>query len=444
MIIEFNDFKRYIIIVLAFIGTLIAILFSDNMIVHLIAIMFLTAIAVYQSEFNFSHPYFWFSSFFFLYNCAYMIILIIAPSDSVAKGYNAECGLLTIVALGVSLLSFNPHIYKFDYNSLSNPEEYRYDIRVLSYLMWLFLIVQIVTSYLLFRQGVTLKSIQWKEHNMYWILATYCTRFNAYIIAILAFMGDNLKKKKTVIICALAATLFFSLLTGERDAILRLVIILVLCLAMTGRIGFKQLIIIIPAGIAGMIVLNYFKYYLRTGMLNRGTFAFSNTLYEFLYSDFVDCGSNLQVLTTHPELSGCKGFSVLFTDLLSSVLPARFMNSLFGDVSAWNMSEWYNDYFYHGSTWSRAFTLIGEGYVISGIVGVIVIFILCALLIRYLYRNSCDNPYFAAVYIYSAVTIISSFRGDMATVYSYIIRTPLFLLVIIWFIKKIAYRSKMI
>lgn len=442
MTVIYKDFKRYLFILFSFIGALIAILVSNAMIVHLLAILFLTAIAVFQSKFNFSHPYFWFSAFFFLYNCAYMIILIIAPFDSTAKGYNPECGLLIVIALGTALLVFDPHVNKYDYQALSNPESFKNDISILSFLMWTFLIIQIVATLLLYRQGVTEKSVQWKDRNMFWIIATYCTRFNAYIIAILIFMGDNLKRKKLVVICALVSTLFFSLLTGERDAILRLVIILILCLAMTGKIGFKQLIVLIPAGIAGMILLNYFKYFLRTGVLNRGTFVLSNTIYEFLYSDFVDCGSNLQVLTSHPELSGCKGVGVLITDLMSSFIPASIMNRLFGDVSEWNMSEWYNNYFYKGSTWSRAFTIVGEGYVISGVIGVIVVFVIVSLLIRFLYKNSCRNPYYAAFYIYSAVTIISSFRGDLATIYTYVVRTPVFLLILICLVKKFVYRYR--
>lgn len=441
MKIEIQDFRRYIIILLTVFTATMIILSSDSMIVHIAVLFILTVIAVLQSKFNFSHPYFWFSSFFFLYNCAYMIILIIAPQDSAAKGYNTECGFLIILALSVSLLLFNPHIYEFDYKLLPNPEKYEYDIKILGSLMWLFLIIQIVTSFILFRQGVTIKSVQWKEHNMLWIIATYCTRFNAYILAILVFMGGNLKKKIIVIIGTLAMTLFFSLLTGERDAILRLVIIFILCLAMIGKIRFKQLLIIVPVGIAGMILLNYFKYYLRTGLLNRDTFTFSNTLYEFLYSDFVDCGSNLQVLTSHPELRGCKGLGIIFADLLSSFAPARIMNLIYGNVTAWNMSEWYNDYFYRGSTWSRAFTIVGEGYVIAGAFGVVIVFSLIGILVRFLYKRACKNPYFAAVYIYSAVTIISSFRGDMATIFSFIVRTPVFLSVIIWFLKKILYRE---
>lgn len=439
MTIRLNDFIRYAAIMLAFFGATVIALSSDSLIVHLTSIFFLTVVAIVQSGFNLSHPYFWFSSFFFLYNCAYMIILLIAPLDSAAKGYNAECGLLIVASLGTVLLMFPPHIYRYNYKSLLNPEKYKYDISLLSSLMWLFLFIQVITSLILCGTGVTSKATQWLEHNMYWILATYCTRFNTYIIAVLTFMGDNLKKKKLLLLCTFFATLFFSLLTGERDAILRLTIVLLLCLALIGKIRLRQLLIIVPAGITGMITLNYFKYYLSTGLMNRGTFALRNTLYEFLYSDFVDCGANLQVLTSYPELSGYKGFSVIFTDLLSSFIPTRFMNQIFGDVTMWNMSEWYNNYFYHGSTWSRAFTLVGEGYIIAGICGVVVISCLVGLLIRYLYKKSGKSPYYAAVYIYTAVTVISAFRGDMATIYVYLIRTPLFLLILIWFIKKILY-----
>lgn len=436
MLIEQRNLYRYIRIVIAVIVSIMIVANTNSMVIHLFVIMTISFMAVIESKFNFSHPYSWFSVFFFLYNCAYSIILIIAPWDSAAKGYDSLSSVLIVTALAVSLIVNNPGIKQYDYTSLPNPEFYNLDIQLLNGIMVGFTILQLVCIILLKGQGITSKSEQWMVHNMFWIVATYCTRFNTYILAILVFMGDNLKKRWKIITFSAILTLYFSLLTGERDAILRMVIVLIIALAMIGKIKFRQLIIIGPAGVASMIALNYFKYYLSTGSMNRDTFTLANTLYEFLYSDFVDCGSNLQTLI-NSDMAGCQGFSCIFKDILSSVFPSSIMNGLFGNTTNWNVSEWYNNYFYAGSTWNRAFTLVGEGYVMGGILGVIVLFLILGLLIRSLYKRSDRSPYFAAIYVYGAVAIISAFRGDASTIFSYIIRVPIFVTVILWAIKNV-------
>ena len=443
MKIKYNDFKKYIILLITFLLSIFIILISDSMCTHLCSILFLASVAVIESQFNFSHPYFWYSSFFFLYNCAYMIILIIAPNDAIAKGYNKECSILIGIALGVTLLVMNPNVKKINYNRLSDTYKYNYDIKQLYLLMTFFLFIQLICVFLLQKQGVTSKTLQWKEHNIFWIIATYCTRFNTFITAVLIFMGENLKKHKMLLLSVLGATLYFSLLTGERDAILRLIIVLILCFSMMGIIGFKQLLIIVPIGIIIMIALNYFKYFLTTGVLNRGSFTLSKTLYEFLYSDFVDCGSNLQVIISKGGLEGSKGFGLLIYDLISSIVPVRFMNMMFGNVSNWNVSEWYNNLFYSGSTWNRAFSLVGEGYVMGGIIGVVILFFVIGTIVRIMYKKSSKNPYYAAIYIYCAVSIVGAFRGDSGSIYSYLVRGPLFVVCILGIKKYLFKHSKL-
>lgn len=441
MLIKRSDLLKYLRIVASIIVALVIISFTSNMLVHLCVLIIITGISVIESKFNMSHPYFWFSAFFFLYNCAYMIILVIAPNDSVAKGYNSFTSILILVALATVLLVNNPHIKRYDYSKLTNPQFYNIDIQLLNCLLTIFVIIQLICTLVLHRSGVTSKSEQWMVHNMFWIIATYCSRFNTYILAVLVFMGDNLKKRWRIVLLSIFLTLYFSLLTGERDAILRIVIILLLSLAMIGKIHFKQLIVLTPICVTGMIALNYFKYYLSTGNMNRGAFALSNTLYEFLYSDFVDCGSNLQVVV-NADLAGTQGIGGIFKDIISAVLPSSAMNTIFGGVTGWNVSEWYNDYFYRGSIWNRAFTLVGEGYVMASLAGVILLFVIIGLIIRLLYKNSDHSPYYAAIYIYTAVAIISAFRGDASTIFSYLIRVPILITIFLWILKNILYTKE--
>jgi len=442
MLINREDFKRYFYVFNAIIIAVLLVIISDNILFHLGVIITLVVMVVLATKLNFSHPYFWFSVFFFLYNCAYMMIIIIEPNDILANGYNKLSSILIILSLGITLLSIGTHTYLYDYKKLANPIKYNYDLSLIRHIFVFLLLILLLCIVVLQIQGVTSKSEQWANHNMFWVVATYCTRFITFIVALRLFMTGNKPGTKKMILVASIVIGAFSLMTGERDALLRLLIILILGLAMLGILRGKHLIFIVPLGIAVMIIMNYLKYFFSTGELNNSFLLNGNLLYAFLYSDFADSGSNLQVLLGHYGLDGSQGYSVIFKDVLSSLVPSSIMNSLFGIITNWNVSEWYNDYFYRGSTWNRAFTLIGEGYLIDGIIGVVVLFLLVGLLIKWMYKKSGSSPYYAAFYIYGAASIIASFRGDLASIFTGIIRIPVFIIIILWIIKQISFIRK--
>lgn len=432
-----RDISKWLVFLISLVIGCIGISLSTSIYSHLCIIVILVVLCVIISNFNFSHPLFWFSIFFFLYACAYMMIIMMYPNDALAKGYDRNSALLILISLGVTALcaGMGEHIYK--YEELKNPEQYWFDLQILNILFTIFCLILFVCVAVLRLQGVTSKQIQWEQHNLFWVFAAYSTRFLVFIVALLLFMGEEKRRTRNKIIIATVLIGVYSMSTGERDGLLRLIILLLLALSMLGLIRKSRLIIIGVAGFAMMILMNYLKYFFSTGVLNVDFLAKGNIWYAFLYSDFADCGSNLQTLLNHPELNGIKGFSVIVSDFLSAFLPSRLMNNIYGDITGWNVSEWYNDYFFRGSSWSRAFTIIGEGYLIGGTIGVIVVFVLLGLLIRWLYKNSGNSPYYAALYVYGAATIISSFRGDLSSVFQGLVRIPVILIFIMWVAKKI-------
>lgn len=436
MLIKKENFKRYFYVFSTLMLALLLIIVSNNILFHLGVIITLVVLVILVSKLNFSHPYFWFSVFFFLYNCAYMVIITIEPNDILANGYNKQSSILIVIGLGITLLSIGTRTHLYDYKKLAYPEKYNFDLSLIKYFFVILLLILLFCIVVLQIQGVTSKSEQWISHNIFWVVGTYCTRFITFIVSLRLFINiDKLGTKKMILVASLLIGVF-SLMTGERDALLRLLIILILGLAMLNILRGKHLIIIAPLGMAVMIIMNYLKYFFSTGELNKSFLSNGNLLYAFLYSDFADSGSNLQVLLSQHGLEGSQGYSVIFKDVLSSVVPSNIMNSLFGGITNWNVSEWYNDYFYRGSTWNRAFTLIGEGYLIDGVIGVVVLFLLVGLLIKWMYKKSGSSPYYAALYIYGVASIVASFRGDIASILSGIIRIPVFFIIITWLIKE--------
>lgn len=429
--IEFYNkalFFLFAILVCTYIG-LYGELFSD-----IFLCLGVTIYSVYISKFRFENPWFSFSLFFFLYNCAYSIIIYINPSDPIYHGYESRSIYIIILSLLMTLLPISTvsRLYSFNQQESS----YILDERILRKVLMILLILQFISIGILQLQGVTTKATQWENHNNFWIIATYCTRYSTYILSVLLFISGSFKKYKLIFILLALSTFYFSLLTGERDAILRFVLVVAFSLIMLRKISRKNLLILIPCGVFAMIILNYFKYYLTTGELNRDTFTFSNTLYEFLYSDFVDCGSNLQMVISS-GMDSFLPFTYAIADFLSAILPSGLMNFIFGDVYNWNVSEWYNNYFFYEATWNRAFSLVGEAYVIGGLIGIVFFFFCLGLFIRILQNKSYKSPYWAALYVYVIVAIIASFRGDASTFISYMIRVPILIMFVIASLKKL-------
>src|SRR5699024_1311419 len=138
-------------------------------------------------------------------------------------------------------------------------------------------------------------------------------------------------------------------------------------------------------------------------------------IHNFLNSDFSAAGSNFQLLLNNSWTEGYFGFKLIFNDIIQGIVPF---------VSKGNVGVWFNDTFHYNS-YSRAFTLVGEGYVVGGIYGVIILFLLLSFIIRYLYKSSVKNAYCMSMYIYSIPTIILTFRSSLGVAFREMFRISL-------------------
>lgn len=110
-------------------------------------------------------------------------------------------------------------------------------------------------------------------------------------------------------------------------------------------------------------------------------------------------------------------------------------------ISFFNPSYWFNNYFFSGSSWNRAFTLVGEGYIIGGVTGIIILFFVIGLLIRMLMRFTSKGVWQYAIYIYGVISVISSFRSTLGDMLVGIIRVPLLSILMFYFVKKLFIKS---
>lgn len=395
-----GDLTKYLIVIFTTAGLLLIFQITSNPTVHVAGMWVFAIIAIIISDFDFFHPYFWFSLFFTLYSTANAILW----NAGVRPGnYSPNQIFYSIVALAIVLLIVGPK--KLDKEivvncpSVINHTTIEKAIKVLTVLTVLF-------SVILYMRGYTSKVQMRSEGDLYYRFGVQIVRF--LTLFVLLYVGNMLAKKdkyswKIIIVCGMA-TLIFTLFTSERDVVFRYGLTIIMLLFAYGIVKPRHLLIIFPLAMVAMVVSVIVKAFFLRGTLNSGT---GNIIYDFLSSDFTAAGRNLQYLLDRPRTRGELGLKTYFTELFNPIL--------FG-ISKVNPDHWFNYEVHTGGYKGYAFTLVGTGYAIDGLLGIVLVFITVGLIVKFFYRNAAKNNYWMAAYIYISSTVIFSFRQSLQTI----------------------------
>ncbi|MPM05871.1 hypothetical protein SDC9_52166 [bioreactor metagenome] len=420
---------RYVSLICVWIISISVILLTKSIIIHIFAFWIFAFWALKIVKFDITHPYFWFASTFSLYNSAYAIIYLIAINRNFIYGYSKENLLYPLLALGVVLIFITPNSITFE-DVYVNRKNRNITRRQLSRLIKILIII-LCFSTLVFIQILKMRNYGSRSEmsgnrEYFYVLSIYFIRYITYLLCLfLLSVGTVSKKTWWLILGCFFVALQFSLFTSERDGLFRFIVVIAFCLYRLNVFTRKHVLVLIPVGILSMVFFTYIKYFFVTGELDVNYINSGNFLYLFLNSDFRDTGSNLQILLNNTWTSGYIGIKSLFFDFISAFLPSRFV---------FNVNTWFNETFFSGSNWSRAFSLVGEGYVIGGVLGIVLLFIILGCLINYAYRKKEENVISLSVYIFFISVVISSFRGSFSTITSDMLRIPAFSLFVLYVI----------
>lgn len=400
--------------------------------IHLYAILFLVFVSILISRFNILDPFFWFSISFFLYSCGYLIIVIFFPDDRIVSGYSKINSYFTVLFLFALIITVLPkrerdHVEPLDPDSL----------QLLKALNTFFLIATYVSYFILSIRGISSKVLQLEESNELWILVAYCSRFLSLSIVFIILSCKNTIEFKIRIILSLIIILIFSFSAGERDAFFRYCIVVVLSLYATQRIKRWHLFALIPLSFFIFTFSSAFKYFFTQGISHSVEISSYELLYEFIYGDFVEIGSNLQLVVDN--FNGAYSWNpiIFFYDVISVFVPSSVLNYIAGGLSEWNLSVWFNQLFYYKSSYYHSFSIIAEGYIVAGQLGVLAVVCAIMFMIRFLYSKSDRSIYYLAIYIYSIPAFIGSFRGTLGGLLQNIIRVPLTFIILMFVAKAI-------
>jgi oligosaccharide repeat unit polymerase len=155
---------------------------------------------------------------------------------------------------------------------------------------------------------------------------------------------------------------------------------------------------------------------------------------DILSSEFSAASKNLNELLNHRELwSPFYGETFLWD--IQVVLGTGF-----------SPGAWYNKTFFPSLVnrgGGNGFTIVGEGYINFGIFGVILVFSFLSILLKYIHSYATKNIIWLTIYIASLPIFMYMIRGDLATLFTQVIKHIVIPLLILFIVKHIIEHSRL-
>lgn len=417
-----------IIIVGSFIISGLILMISGEMdiFIHIIAFLIPVITGVFLVKLDMLHPYVWYTTFFSIYSCAYPVLYLF---DYVTQfGYNKETMLYQWIALAISMIILPANSIEFQKEKIEFESKNEGVIPIIEKIVLSYVVL---VSLLIVSGGYSSKTDIYSSNNFilnigfmsgYFAILLYCYELCRALI-------QKSNKYKKIIYKFIVVISCFSLITGERDYMFTIVLITFIVLSFFEKIKKKSLFIIFPIGIILLPLSQIFKYFILSGSTS-GTFIWNNLLVEFLDGEFVSASRNLQILVSGGYENYFSG-STLLNDFVRVFYDTGYSNQ-----------TWFNDNFFtYGHTTQYGFSLVGEGFVNGGVIGIIGLFIFVSMLIRFFYSHSMKNFYYTIVYFYMIPIFIYSTRADLANILSPLIKYIILGMLIIKISRKIVLKK---
>lgn len=398
MKIEPRMCEKYLLLIGTFLTCMGIVRASEEILIHVIAMLVFVLVAIAIVNFDFLHPYFWFSGFFLLYSVSFPLLCI--ADETIHANYSKEVIVLQLLALFVCLLIVGPK-KRLNFDSLKRMKLNIGVFNKVSYASQIIIIL--IATFFVIIGGYSGKDEVYATRNPFFLFAFRIPLVLVVIYVISVISEFNKKRKLPMKDFWLTGVplLLLTLFSGERDFIFRFIMLNIFLLYYFRKITLKHIILSFPIG---MIVLNLshvFKYYFLTGRMNNYS--------HFMRTEFISAARNLQTLINHRTLmEGARGYELILEDVCNSVLSSF--------VKTQSVGAWYNETFFKGSKVGYGFSLVGEGYVIDGWQGVIVLFIIVGAIIRIFYIYSSRNVFALTAYFCFVTGIVYSIRADLSTI----------------------------
>lgn len=427
MQIKFRYNSAYIAVVLITFINFISIWIFRGMISIVIQGASIAAL-IYLVKFDVSHPYTTLLPTLYLYSYSFYI-------DGVLQNYDGEImlkiQLLTWTAVSCLAISIGPVSNEYDKGSysISNAN------RTLSSIMFkISCISLLIACFFSLVSGANSKRALALIESPILTLGNYAIQLMA--IALIMILFSTVKEKEKMLSINVWLAILLSIICvitlGERDPIIRILIIMLLIRnSFYRKISPKQLGIYAIIGLIAIGFLQNIKSLAISGM------GLSGVEYRFqlIPGEFYAAGRNMYVLFSNSRTFN-HGNSII-DRVIYSINNLPLIST---GIEVQPTTRWFNTTYYYNTVTNgggKGFSLIADAYLYGGILSVIISFVLLGLLIRILYNKSCQNVSSLMVYFLFLPAVMHNFRGDFSLLTSYLLKYAIIPSMIILLLNKI-------
>lgn len=426
MVLERDILKKYILIMFCFFIAEFLVMITNNMIYHIICMIFFSGICVIVSDFDLMHPYTWFSAFFCLYSIG-LPVLTCDGNTHLRAIYTKELIEIQLLAMFVILLVIGPK--KIEYKILDKKNN-TLNLGLFNKILYIGLVMTLLgVAVYLSKSGLGGKASIYENGSSLLLILFRLPLFLTMLYSLLMICDWEKNEHvslKTIIITGIP--LFgITLFSGERDFVFRFLIITVIFLFYIGKLKRFHIFLLAPIGIAILILSDKYKYFLSSGLIHDSSESMISKLFA---GEFEAASTNLQIVISQ-KMSHSLGLERYILDI-ASAFTTKIQSA----------SSWFSDLFYAGRTVQYGFSIIGEGYVIGGVVGVIFISVIIGALIRFFYKRACKSVYWYATYLYFITVTIYAIRMDLGTILSAIVKQIGLVLFVVLIAEKLSKKDK--
>lgn len=379
---------------------------SNNVFMDILAFIFLTVGAMSIVGFDLAHPYVWYSFVFMIYSISYPILYINGVLNDVYV-YTDTLIISQWLALVTFLIVVTPHKIKYSKLKPTNNLIFTNDILLFAISIFLLLVILEISI-----NGYEHKSEIYSEASMFTFigfrLALVLIILFAFTMSQFALKNNKVNKKIAVYVVLLMFLLFF--FSGERDLLIRTLVVFLFIyhiLVKDNKLS-KEIILIGIVSLLLIPLMQQFKYFGLTGETNDTK---HNFLIELLLSEFSSASKNLQILLLDHTVNGVFEGATF----VSATIRALNIENLF-NINILSSNAWFNNKYFELERAGQGFTLVGDGYINYGYLGIIILFIFIGILVRILYALSNKNIFYFVLYIVSIPILMYATRADFANV----------------------------
>ncbi|AXF55310.1 O-antigen polysaccharide polymerase Wzy [Salicibibacter kimchii] len=417
-----------LLIILVILGSLFFI--TNNVLGNIMILIFSAILPIIFIKFDLTHPFFWFLPFFLLYSIASPLILII-NDESFNSGVVNEALFLNWLAIITFVAVIGVRI-----NSINLKEQNNYftgfnNMAIISKpLLFIFLIggsLFVIDYYI---SGNTEKIGSTENTTLGFLSVSYHAVSLLYAFVLVNKINSKQKLPVVLITGMLVWSFMVFAFIGERDVILKQIWISMFVIHVFYKNIPRPLIITMGlVGLATVPILQHLKNFLAAGQ-TRG-FLSDNFIVDILRSEFSAATSNLKVILTNFNQ---------YEFFYGETLWWAIKNGLFGIGISPN--RWYNDTFFSNTAFGQGFSIVAEGYINFGYVGVIIWFIIIGFYIKFLYARAFNSSIWMVVYIVSMPIIVYIIRADLTNFTAQVFKHIVLGTLIIFLVQKILTKRK--